>query len=360
MGPLADIRVLDLSRLAPGPYASMLLADLGAEVIMISGGRAGQASPGLSRGKRQITLDLKSAKARAAFHTLAVAADVVLEGFRPGVADRIGAGYTELSAINSRLVYCSLTGFGQTGSRAARAGHDINYISVAGVLGAIERPGERPAPNLNLVADFGGGGMLAAFGIVAALFERERSGKGQRVDVDMVGGVVSMMAMHYALFGTPLFPGRGDGWLAGNAPFYRCYQCADGRYVAVGAIEPAFFRELWTTLKLGDVPDHHNRANWPEIGARLESVFRARSRDDWAERFAAKDACVTPVLDPREAQAFGPDREQGVFLPDGRPAPVPRFSRTPGESGEPATGDETAAILREAGVSEADIEELAG
>lgn len=303
-GPLAGIRVLDMTRLAPGPYASMLLADLGAEVIVIGGGRSGLPVPSLSRGKEFIALDLKSDDGRHALRQLVSEADVFMEGFRPGVAERLGAGYEELSKINPGLVYCSVTGYGQTGPLAQRAGHDINYLAAAGALGTFGPADQPPVPPLNLVADLGGGGMLSAFGIVSALYERSKTDKGRYIDSAMVDGVLSMMAMNFADWHTPTLPRRGEGVLAGTTPFYRCYSCSDNRYVAVGALETAFFAELWNTLDLGAVPDHFDRATWPSIEESLTDAFGTKPMAEWARIFAEVDACVTPVLEPHELASF--------------------------------------------------------
>lgn len=355
-GPLSGIRVIDLTRLAPGPYCTMLLADFGAEVIAVSGGRAGRALPAFARGKRQIALDLKSEAGHRALHALIPTADVFVEGFRPGVAARLGAGYETLSALNPKLVYCSITGYGQDGPRAQEAGHDINYISISGVLGAIGPVGQPPQPPLNLVADFAGGSLVAAFGIMAALLEAQRSGKGQHVDAAMIDGCLSLMAMHFPLWGTGMMPGRGDGLLAGNAPHYRCYPCADGKHLAVGALEPAFFATLWRGLDLADPPpDNGDVANWPAIERVFAQAFLTRSRDEWAAHFAGTDACVTPVLSPDEVWL---EPQIGYRHPGANARavpPVPRLSRTPGVPGSMSEPDETQAILTEAGLSAAEI-----
>jgi alpha-methylacyl-CoA racemase len=346
-GPLTGTRIIDLSRLAPGPYASVLLGDLGAEVIAVTGGRAGQVPAELSRGKRFVHLNLKEPASRVALHRLVATADVVMESFRPGVADRLGAGYDELSAVNPRLVYCSVIGYDPGGPDAQTAGHDINYLAVTGLLGAVGPAGGAPLPPLNLVADMAGGGMLAAFGICAALVERERSGRGQRVDAAMTDGVLSMMEMWLNAWRTPLLPERGLGFTTGAAPFYRCYRCADGRYVAVGAVEDGFFRALWDGLGLpAPYPDQRfDPATWPELTRVIEARFAVAPRDEWTTRFAGVDACVSPVLDPAE-----------VLAASGPPGPVPRFSRTPGVRGPAdATADATAELLAEAGLSEQEL-----
>ena len=350
-GPLAGIRVLDLSRLAPGPYCTMLLADLGAEVIAVGGGRAGVAIPELSRGKRHIALDLKAPEGRAALHALAKAADVVVEGFRPGVADRIGAGYAELSALNPRLVYCSLTGFGQNGPRAKEAGHDITYLALSGVLGAMGPKNGPPEAPLNLVADFAGGSLIAAIGILAAVIEAKASGRGQHIDAAMVDGALSLMAMHWPLWKTPHWPERGGGLLGGGAPFYRSYECADGGFISVGALERGFFEALWRTLGLGEPPDHMRRDLWPGIEKTLAQTFARHPRDHWTALFAGTDACVAPVLAPdevwREPHNAARHPDAG---PDRVPA-VPRLSRTPAEARPLDLTDQTEAVLREIGLT---------
>lgn len=358
-GPLSGLRVVDLSRLAPGPYCTMLLADLGAEVIVVGGGRAGVAIPEFSRGKRHIALDLKAPEGRAALHTLVKTADVLVEGFRPGVADRIGAGYKELSALNPRLVYCALTGFGQDGPRAKEAGHDITYLAIAGVLGSLGPKGGLPEAPLNLVADFAGGSLIAAIGILAAVVEAKASGRGQFIDAAMMDGALSLMAMHLPLWRTPLWPGRGDGLLGGGAPFYRTYACADGGFVAVGALERGFFEALWRTLDLGEapdhgVPDHMDRANWPAIERRLAQTFAGAPRDHWTALFAGTDACVVPVLGPDEVWSDPHVAARHPGCGPTRVPAVPRLSRTPAEARPLDLSDRTAEVLREIGFPQAD------
>lgn len=349
-GPLSGVRVLDMTRLAPGPYGSMLLADLGAEVLVVGGGRTGLPVPSLSRGKRFINLDLKSSEGREVLHRLVAEMDVFIEGFRPGVADRLGAGYDELRALNNRLIYCSVTGYGQSGPLAHRAGHDINYLAAAGALGTFGPADGPPVPPLNLAADFAGGGLLAAFGIVSALHERQRSGTGQHVDVAMVDGVMSMMGMNYRDWGSAALPGRGEGLLTGSVPFYRCFECSDGRYVAVGALEDAFFANLWSTLDLGEVPDHLDRANWEEIGARLESSFRLRPMQEWAELFSGVDACVSPVLTPDELADDDQVRQRHPGFEPHRVPTVPVFSRTRAVVSETDMRDATDDLLADLGL----------
>ena len=355
-GPLHGVRVVDLTRLAPGPYCTMLLADFGAEVISVGGGRAGSALKAFARGKRHIALDLKTEAGRRALHALVRTADVFVEGFRPGVAARLDAGYETLSALNPRLVYCSITGYGQDGPRAREAGHDINYIAVSGVLGAIGPAGQAPQPPLNLVADFAGGSLAAAFGIMAALFEAGRSGKGQYIDAAMIDGCLSMMAMHFPAWGSAMMPARGDGLLAGNAPHHRCYLCADGKYVAVGALERGFFQTLWRMLDFGDAPDHGDRANWPQIESTLAGAFLTRTRGEWAAIFAGSDACVTPVLDPAEAWDEPQIRHRHPLASGRAVPPMPRLGRTPGVAGETDLTDRSREVLLELGLSQEEID----
>jgi alpha-methylacyl-CoA racemase len=326
---------------------------------VVLGGRAGTPAPSLRRGKREIVLDLKSGPGRAALHALVRTADVVLEGFRPGAAARSGAGYDELSAVNPRLVYCSVTGYGQDGPWAQSAGHDINYLALGGLLGAMQTPTDPPRPPFNLVGDLAGGGMLAAVGILAALVERNRSGRGQAVDVAMVDGVVSLMAMVTHDWGSAMIPGGEPGLMDGGAPFYRCYRCADGRYLAVGAVEDRFFAAFWTGLGLPlPVPAHMDRRCWPEMTADIAAVLRTRTRDAWTEVFAGSDACVSPVLDPGEAPAHAYHVHRGSFGADGSPAVIPRFSRTPGRARPAPQSDATAAVLGGAGLSDDEIGEV--
>jgi alpha-methylacyl-CoA racemase len=355
-GALDGVRVIDLTRLAPGPYCTMLLADFGAEVIAVGGGRAGPALEAFARGKRHITLDLKTEPGRWALHALVRSADVFVEGFRPGVATRLGADYATLSALNPKLVYCAITGYGQDGPRAREAGHDINYISVSGVLGAIGPAGQPPQPPLNLIADFAGGSLTAALGIMAALFEAGRSGKGQYIDAAMIDGCLSLMAMHFPAWGTARMPGRGDGLLAGNAPYYRCYQCADGKYVAVGALERAFFQALWQMLEFGDAPDHGDRANWPQIENALAEAFLKRGRDEWAAIFAGSDACVTPVLAPDEVWYEPQIHHRHPQASAHAVPPIPRLGRTPGTTSTTDPSDRTREVLTAAGLSPEEID----
>lgn len=357
--PLEGIRIVDLSRLAPGPYCTMLLADMGAEVIAVGAQGSAGVAPVLARGKTLIQLDLKQPEGRAALHRLVATADVVVEGFRPGVAERLEAGYDRLSAINPRLVYCSLTGYGQSGPRAQEAGHDINYLAVSGVLGAMG-PADRPsAIPLNLVADFAGGSLMAALGILAALQGRERTGRGAWVDAAMIDGCLSMMGMHFEMWGTNYMPGRGRGLLDGGAPFYRCYPCADGGQVAVGALEPGFFRNLWRVLSFSDpVPDHMDPALWPEMERRLAEAFAARPRDEWAARFEGQEACVTAVLAPDEVWADAHVAARHAGAGAGRTPAAPRFGADAPDLRPADMSDRTAQVLAGIGMGEDEISRL--
>lgn len=355
-GSLTGVRVIDMTRLAPGPYCTMLLADLGADVIVVGGGRSGLPIKEFAGGKKHVSLDLKKAEGRGALHALVRNADVFIEGFRPGVAGRIGAGYAELAALNPKLVYCSLTGYGQDGPRAQEAGHDINYAAITGVLGSIGPADRPPTAPLNIIADFAGGSMLAALGILAALLERRESGKGQYIDAAMIDGCLSLMAMHFPLWGTQTMPGRGDGLIAGNVPFYRCYVCGDGKYVSVGALERAFFVALWQGLELGEPPDHMDTANWPLIEKTLTEKFLSKTRDEWSKIFAGSDACVAPVLAPDEVWA---DPQISHRHPKAGPQSVPaipRMSKTPSCGNAIDLADRSWEVLQEVGLSDSEID----
>lgn len=353
--PLAGVRIIDMSRLAPGPYCTMLLADLGAEVIVVGGGRAGNPVATFSRGKYFIKLDLKAEAGQKALRKLVEKADVFVESFRPGVARRLGAGYEDLKAANPGLVYCSVTGYGQTGPLAQEAGHDISYLALTGVLGAIGPGDGPPSAPLNLVADFAAGSFIAALGIVAALFERSRSGQGQYIDTAMIDGCLSLMAMHWPVWGSPVLPARGQGLLAGGAPYYRCYACADGRYLSLGALEPQFFAQLWTALMGGEPPDHMDMRTWPEIEAAFERKFREKTRDEWTLHFEGKDACVMPVLSPEEVWSHPHIAHR--FTRSGA-ASVPVIPRFGGQEWAPPavdTRDRSDEILGQAGLTPEEI-----
>ncbi|HEU0101008.1 MAG TPA: CaiB/BaiF CoA-transferase family protein [Mycobacteriales bacterium] len=330
MGPLAGVRILELAGIGPAPLACRLLADLGAQVLRVE--RAGGAiDDGLAAGRARVEVDLKDAGQVATVLAAAATADVLVEGMRPGVAERLGLGPEACSARNPRLVYARMTGWGQDGPLAQRAGHDLNYLSLTGALHAIG-PAGKPVVPLNLVADFGGGSMFLVTGVLAALVERERSGAGQVVDVAMVDGVSQLMGMTWSMYSAGSWRDeRAANLLDGGAPFYDTYACSDGRWVAVGAIEPQFYAQLVAGLGLDGLPGQYD--DWPATRAAFSAAFATRSRDEWAEVFAGTDACVTPVLSLAEAPDGGHLAARGTLLRDGsavRPAPAPRFARTPG------------------------------
>jgi alpha-methylacyl-CoA racemase len=364
-GPLAGVRVVEFAGLGPAPFCAMLLADLGASVLRIERKPAGGRRRAelfdddkniLHRGRRSIVLDLKHAQGRAAALKLVSTADVLIEGFRPGVMERLGLGPTDCEQVNARLVYGRMTGYGQSGPWAARVGHDINYLALSGALHSIGRSDGGPVPPLNLVADFGGGAMLLAVGVLAALWEARSSGRGQVVDAAMTDGSALLMAMTYTLKAMGDWSGsRQSNLLDGGAPFYDTYACADGRHVAVGAIEPQFYRALLEGLGLHDdarLQGQSDRTRWPEQKAVLAAAFAARTRDEWMVVFDRSDACVTPVLDLDEAPRHAHNRARATFVEHAgllQPAPAPRFSRTPATIGDPPTapGSQTVDALRD-------------
>jgi alpha-methylacyl-CoA racemase len=337
-GPLAGLRVVELASLAPAPFGCMILADLGADVLRVdrAGGAAGLSTPGgvLDRGRRTLALNLKDAEGIAVLKRLVARADVFVEGFRPGVTERLGVGPDDLAALNPRLIYARMTGWGQDGPFAQRAGHDINYIAIAGVLEQIGRPGTPPTPPLNLLGDFGGGGLLMVMGILAALHERTNSGQGQIVDAAMVDGASLLMSMMHGLHAQQLWNDeRATNMFDGSAAYYDCYETADGKFMSVGAAEPQFFAELLERLGLAeeDLPFHLDRAGWPRLKARLAEVFATKTRAQWGEIFFDSDACVFPVLSPWEAHEHPANAARSSFVEvDGlvQPAPAPRFSRS--------------------------------
>ena len=367
-GPLAGLRVVEMEGIGPAPLAGQLLADLGAEVVLITRRAGGRADPAdiNNRGKRSVALNLKSAAGLQAALALVARADVLIEGFRPGVMERLGLGPDPCLARNPGLIYGRMTGWGQDGPMAQMAGHDINYLGLTGFLHATGRADDVPTPPLNIGADYAGGTMFLLLGILAALFERSRSGRGQVVDAAMVDGASALMALIHSWIA------RG-GWseqreanlLDGGAPFYRCYECADGKFISVGPLEPQFHAEL---LRLAGLPEDHqadqmDRARWPERREAYAAIFRRKTRDEWAEIFAGSDACVAPVLSWSEAPAHPHMAARGSFFRrDGvtQAAPAPRFNRTPPAppAPPPAPGADTEAVLAEAGYSAEEIAAL--
>ena len=362
-GPLAGLRVLELAGIGPGPFCAMLLADQGATVLRIDRPGAATGHPErelLNRGRRSAVLDLKHPRAVDALLRLIDAADVLLEGFRPGVTERLGAGPDVCLGRNPRLVYARMTGWGQDGPLSATAGHDIGYIARTGALHALGRAGGPPSFPANLLGDFGGGGMLMAYGICAALVERASSGRGQVVDAAIVDGVASLLAMPLMLMAQGLWRDeRGVNLLDGGVPWYDVYQTADAKWMAVGALEPRFYTALLSGLGLTDLPDRADPRNWPELRARLSARFAERTRDEWADVFAGSDACVEPVLSLAEA-ARDPHlvARQTYVTGDGviQPCPSPRFSRTPGQLPDPppGPGQHTVQALTDWGLGDAE------
>jgi alpha-methylacyl-CoA racemase len=368
-GPLSGVRVIELAGIGPGPHACMLLADLGAEVLRVDrpGGPVIRLTGPdvLARGRSSVVVDLKNPGAAEVVLRLASAADVLVEGNRPGVAERLGVGPDDCIERNPRLVYARMTGWGQTGPWSSYVGHDINYAGLTGALAAVGEPGRKPVPPLNLVADFGGGSLYCVVGILAALVERSVSGRGQVVDAAMVDGASSLLAMFYAIAaGGGWSEKRGTNLLDGGAPFYDTYECADGEYVAVGALEPQFWAELVAVLGLHDAPGQWEVAQWPALRERLTAVFRTRTRDEWAAAFEGRPACVTPVLRLGEAAGHPHLAARGTTVQvDGvvQPAPAPRFSRTPAAvpTAPRPVGADTRTALSDWGFSEADLTDLA-
>lgn len=368
MGPLAGLRVVELQGLGPAPYCGMLLADMGAEVISVTRPGAESGGPGQigERGKRSIALNLKTSEATEMVLRLCEGADALIEGFRPGVMERLGLGPAECHARNPKLVYGRMTGWGQSGPLATAAGHDINYIALSGALHAIGRPGGRPVPPLNLVGDFGGGGMLLAFGVMCALFEAGRSGQGQVVDAAMVEGAASLMTMMYGLRAQGQWRDeRGANLLDGGSPFYDTYETRDERHIAIGPLEPPFFRELIDRLGLpSELADRQYTATqWPELRRTLAETFRRKTRDEWCELLEGTDVCFAPVLSMGEAPAHPHNQARGSFVTiDGvvQPGPVPKFARTaPAVPKAPAApGADTAAVLAELGYDAAAVAAL--
>lgn len=381
-GPLAGVRVVELAGVGPAPFAGMVLADLGASVVRVDrpdapASAAASSAPSaaghpadhpemMNRGKRSIAVDLKRPGGAEVVRKLAAAADILLEGFRPGVAERLGVGPEQCREFNPRLVYGRVTGWGRSGPLSGAAGHDINYIALAGALSHMGRAGSPPTPPLNLVGDFGGGGMLLVVGALAALLEARRSGKGQVVDAAMTDGAALLMTMTHDWAARGMWSDRrGSNLLDTGAPFYDVYETADGEYMAVGALEPQFRAELLERLQadVSDLGDLRDPAVWPQLRSRLTEAFAARTRREWTGIFAGSDACVTPVLTMSEARAHPHNRARSLFAEVGgrpQPAPAPRFSRTPPPPPAPGPlpGADADPILAEAGFTPGEIGRL--
>ncbi|MDZ7678196.1 MAG: CaiB/BaiF CoA-transferase family protein [Acidimicrobiales bacterium] len=374
MGPLSGVKIVEVAGIGPGPFCAMMLSDMGAEVIRVD--RAGSVRGGdpdappadvLNRGRRSIGIDLKQPDGLATLLELVEGADALIEGFRPGVAERLGLGPDDCWARNPRLVYGRMTGWGQSGPYAHTAGHDINYIALAGALDAIGRAGGPPVPPLNLVGDFGGGGMMLAFGVVCALLEASRSGEGQVVDAAMVDGAAVLMTMFHAFSAMGIWhEERGTNTLDTGAHFYDVYETADAKYVSIGSIEPQFYSELLRLTGLTDEADfaaQMDRGRWPALKERLAEVFRTKTRDEWCEIMEGTDVCFAPVLSLSEAPQHPHNVERQTFVEIAgvtQPGPAPRFTRTEAEiQGPPAhAGQHTDEVLAAAGFDAARIAEL--
>jgi alpha-methylacyl-CoA racemase len=364
MGPLAGITVVEIAGIGPGPFCAMMLADMGADVIrvdraenVVGGDPANPPADLNNRGRRSIGVDLKNPDGVAVVLDLVEQADALIEGFRPGVAERLGIGPEECLARNPRLVYGRMTGWGQEGPLAGAAGHDINYIALAGALDPIGRRGEAPIPPLNLIGDYGGGGMLLAFGVLCGVLEAQRSGRGQVVDAAMVDGASVLMTMTHALRAMGIWDDeRGTNMLDTGAHFYNVYETADGKYVSIGSIEPQFYAELLrlTGLEGEELPWQHDRAQWPALKERLAAIFKSKTRDEWSELMEGTDVCFAPVLPIPEAIEHAHNVARRTFVEVGgirQPGPAPRFSRTAPEisSPPPHAGQHTHEILGAAG-----------
>ena len=372
MGPLQGVRIVELAGIGPGPFAAMMLADMGADVICVD--RAVPATNPeyrslsgsiLRRGRRSLGVDLKNPQGQELVLRLVGGADGLIEGFRPGVAERLGVGPEPCLARNPRLVYGRMTGWGQDGPLAPTAGHDINYIALSGVLSAIGTLGGPPVPPLNLIGDFGGGGMLLALGMCAGMLEARRSGEGQVIDAAMSEGAALLATAVYGLHGAGWWGERCTNIFDGGAHFYGVYECAGGGHMSVGPMEPQFYAELLRLLELdpADLPRQYDRARWPEARERLAETFATRTRDEWSAVFEGSDACVAPVLDFGEAPRHPHNlARQNFFERDGvtQPAPAPRFGRTPSAVGRPPPepGADTEEVLAELGLSAGEMAAL--
>jgi len=356
-GPLAGLKVLELEGLGPAPFCGMMLADMGAEVISLTRKSSDKPRPDAvsERGKQSIAVNLKSPEGVALVHRLCASVDVLIEGFRPGVAERLGIGPEDCMAHNPKLVYGRMTGWGQDGPLAQAAGHDLNYIALSGALHGMGDPNYPPKPPLNLVGDFGGGGMFLAFGVMCAVFEAGRSGKGQVIDVSMVEGAATLMHMMYAWMADGRWQDkRGSNMLDGAAHFYDSYETSDGKYITLGAIEPQFYQLMRDKLELTDDEFDHQNApqHWPSLKEKITALIKTRTRDQWCELLEGSDVCFAPVLSMNEAPLHPHNQQRGSFFTQGgvvQPSPAPKFSRTPAaqpESPAMAGQDNEAVMLR--------------
>lgn len=372
-GPLQGLRVLEIASIGPVPLAGMLLADLGADVVRIDRLEASGLGLAMSprhdvnaRGRRSLALDLKSDAGRAALLRLLPDFDVLVEGFRPGVMEKLGLGPADCQAVHPRLVFGRMTGFGQSGPLAQAAGHDLNYIALTGVLDAIGAVDGAPVPPLNLVGDYGGGALYLAFGVMAALFERQHSGRGQVVDAAMVDGAASLASIFFGLKAAGAWDGlRGANLLDGGAPFYATYETADGRHISLAPLEPKFFAQLVQRLELDSawLGRQYDRRRWPELREAIAQAVRLRSRDEWCAWLEGSDVCFAPVLSFDEAAQHAHAKARDAFVTvDGvtQPGPAPRFDRTPAGLPRPApeVGQHTRQVLLEAGFDAAEVQSL--
>jgi alpha-methylacyl-CoA racemase len=369
---LSGTKVIEIAGIGPGPFAAMMLADMGAEVIRVDRAGTVTGDPGrpnleiLNRGRRSIGVDLKAPDGVETVLALVEQADALIEGFRPGVAERLGIGPDECRARNPRLVYGRMTGWGQEGPYAQAAGHDINYIALGGALAHFGRAGTKPTPPINIVGDFGGGGMLMAFGIACALVEAGRSGQGQVVDAAMVDGSAVLMTMIWGFHALGIWGEFGTNVLDTGAPFYDTYETSDGKFISLGSLEPQFYAEMITRLGLADDIDlarQMDQSSWPELRETLTALFRTKTRDEWCEVLEHTDACFAPVLTMAEAAEHPHMKARNTILSeDGllQPAPAPRFSRTPGAISRPAAwpGQHTDEVLADWGFSSDRITKL--
>lgn len=370
MGALSGYKIIELAGIGPAPMGGMILADMGAEVIRIE--RPGAADPKVAepisgRNKKSVVLDLKEDAGKAALMTLIEQADALIDPYRPGVCEKLGFGPDECLARNHKLVFARMTGWGQTGPLAQAAGHDLNYIAITGALHAIGRRDERPVVPLNLVGDFGGGGMLLVTGVMGGLLEAAKSGQGQVIDVAMVDGTAQLMWMMqgFQQIGAWNADEREANLLDGAAHFYDTYECADGKYVAIGAIEPQFYAELLARAEVTDpqFKVQHDAAQWPELKQKLGKVLRTKTRDEWDVLMAGSDACFAPVLTMVEATTYRANTERSVYTDvEGmtHPAPAPRFSRTPSQirHGTQVLGADTVSVLEDSGMDASAIQAL--
>jgi alpha-methylacyl-CoA racemase len=373
MGPLSGVRVVEIAGIGPGPFCAMLLSDMGAEVLRVD--RAADVDlPGvaespdflLKRGRRSVAVDLKHPEGVATVMRLVEMADALIEGFRPGVAERLGIGPEDCATVNPRLVYGRMTGWGQSGADAQEPGHDLNYVAITGALAAIGRAGQPPTPPLNLVGDFGGGGMLLAVGVLAALLEARSSGKGQVVDAAMADGAALLATMFYGMRDLGQWSdAAGTNLLDSGAPFYDVYETADGKHVSVGSIEPQFYASLLRVLELEDEapPDQMDPSGWPAFKQRVAAVFATRTRDEWCDAMRGEGVCFAPVLDFDEARAHPANVERERFVEHAgfvQPAPAPRFDRTPGAIAAPPSlpGEHSRAALAGWGFEDAQVDAL--